>query len=206
MNFERKFYRSIDELIEYLDENNAVWKASAAYKESQKYFVRRVDDFDSRFPIESRLLMLKMQPAFKRCEQRFILPRINATVYAGLKTKLQDDTALTAEESILVEYIKDACIYFALSWAMKVLRVTLFPEGVLQSYVSDRSSTTSKKVSEKMETELAAQEFEVQFNEALKDIETLQTKNNPNTITDEQRCEITRPRYKFDDDDSFVSL
>lgn len=205
-NLERKYYRAIDELIEYLDETNTVWKSSDAYKQSQRYFVRSVSDFDDRFPIESRLLMLKMQPAFKRCERRYILPRVNETVYAAIKAKQEAGTPLTGDENDLVELIKDACIYFALAWSMKVLRVTLFPEGVLQSYISDRTSTTSRKVSEKMETELAAQQFNEQFLESLHDIEKLQTKNNPNTITNEMRCEITRPSYGFDDEDAFVSL
>lgn len=205
-NFERKYYRSIDELIEYLDEHSDEWKASDAFKQSQRYFVRSVDDFNDRFPIDSRLLMLKLQPAFKRCERRYILPRVNSEIFDAIKTKQKAGEALSDPETDLVELIKDACIYFALAWAMKVLRVTLFPEGVLQSYISDRNSTVSRKVSEKMETELAAQEFNKQFLESLQDIEKFQTKNNPNTITDEMRCEITRPRYGFDDDDAFVSL
>lgn len=204
--FERKYYRSIDEMIEYLDETNTVWKASDAYKQSQRYFVRSLDDFNDRFPIDSRLLMMKLQPAFKRCERRYIIPRINNITYEAIKTKQLDGTVLTVPEMDLVELIKDACIFFALAWAMKVLRVTLFPEGVLQSYVSDRNSTTARKVSEKMETELAAQEFNKQFLESLHDIEKLQTKNNPNTITNEIRCEITRPKYGFDDDDAFASF
>lgn len=203
---ERKYYKAIDDLIDYLDANSAVWKASNAYKESQKYFVRLTADFDESFPINSRLLLMKLQPGFRQCERKHIIPLITQTTNDALKTKLKDGTALSSEETNLVALIKEACVYHALAWGMRVLRVALFPEGVLQRYTSERMSTKGSKPSEKLETELAAQEFTKQAKEVLHEIEKIQTAAAITEPDPEIVKAISTPNFKFDDCDGFVSL
>lgn len=204
--FERKYYKSVDDLIDYLDANSATWKASNAYKESQKYFVRTTSDFDESFPIQSRLLLIKLQPGLKQCERKHIIPLITKTKYDALKLKFENSTALTPEESILVDLIKDACVYHALAWGMRMLRVTLFPEGVLQRYTSDRQSTKASQVPQKLEAELIAQEFKKQAEDLLRDIEEQITKTSTNTIEPEVLETIVTPKFQFDDTDDFASM
>lgn len=203
---ERKYYKAVDLLIEYLDTYNAVWKASDAFKDSQKYFVRSTSDFDEVFQINSRLLLIKLQPGIKQCERKHIIPLITQEVNDAIKLKLQNGTDLTDAEKSLVVLIKEACVFHALAWAMKVLRVTLFPEGILQRYTSDRMSTKATKPSEKLETELAAQEFTKQSKEALKEIEILLTAVAITNPDPEVIKQVSTPIYGFDDCDGFASL
>jgi len=62
------------------------------------------------------------------------------------------------EEDVL-KLTEEACVYFSMAWAMKRLKVTLFPEGLLQSYVGDRNTNKARKTPENLETQLVAQEF-----------------------------------------------
>ena len=204
-NLERKYYKAFDELIQYLDENNTLWKSSTAFQESQKYFIRTTADFDPYYPINSRLLLLKLQPAFRQCEKRQIMPRLPEGEFNAIKDKLKSSTALDAEETLLVDLIKEACVFHALAWGMRVLRVTLFPEGVLQNFTSDRTTTKGRLPSVKLETELAAQEFEKRSKEVLQELESLVTTQNGENTAEDIDC-MSNPTYTFDDDDSFVSL
>lgn len=203
---ERKYYKAVDDLIDYLDANSAIWKASNTFKASQKYFVRKTSDFDESFPIHSRLLLIKLQPGLRQCERKHIIPLITQTTYDAIKLKFKNNTALSNDEAVLVDLIKEACVYHALAWGMRVLRVTLFPEGVLQRFTSDRNSTKATQASMKLETELAAQEFSKQAKELLQEIEKQVTKTTNQTITPEVFEDILDPLYKFDDNDKFVSL
>lgn len=204
-NLERKYYKAFDELIQYLDENNTLWKSSTAFQESQKYFVRTTADFDPYYPINSRLLLIKLQPAFRQCEKRQIMSRLPEGKYDTIKNKLKAATALDAEETLLVDLIKEACVFHALSWGMRVLRVTLFPEGVLQAYKSYTQTTKASIPSVKLETELAAQEFSKRSEEVLQELEGLVTDQNGANTAEDIDC-MSNPNYTFDDDDSFVSL
>jgi hypothetical protein len=204
--FERKYYKAIDDLIDYLDENSVIWKASAAYKESQKYFVRLTSDFDEYFPIKSRLLLQKLQPGFRQCERKHIIPIISSELSSELKTKLKDGIALNETESQLLELIKEACVFFSLSWGIRVLRVTLFPEGVLQRFAPDSMTTKASQPPLKLEAELAAQEFKKRAVEVLQDIQQSISVSHPETATSEELNEMSDPDFKFDDDDAFVSL
>ena len=203
--FERKYYRALDDLIDYLDEENTLWKNSDAYAKSQRYYVRTTSDFDEYFPINSRFLLYKIQPGLRICERREIIPIIGMELHEQLKSNLKTDTLLSEEEENLIDLIKEACVWYALSWSMKVLRVNLFPEGILQSYVGDRISSKATKVSEKMEVELAAQEFAKQAQDVLLDIQKLVCLLKPEA-TQEQKDSITKPNFGFDDCDDFVSL
>ncbi len=205
-NFERKYYKAVDSLIDYLDLKSAIWKASDAFKLSQKYFVRLTSDFDEVFPIHSRLLLLRLQPGFKQCERKKIIPLISQATNDALKEKLKAGTALTEAETTLVNLIKEACVFHSLSWGMRLLRVALFPEGILQKFTSDRQSTRGSKPSEKLETELAAQEFGKQAEEVLLEIEKNITKTSNSVTTAEELKTLTTPKFPFDDSDGFVSL
>lgn len=204
-NFERKYYKALDELIEYLDENNATWLASDEYKKTQDYFVRTTADFDEYFPIQSRYLLIKLQPGLRQCETRKIIPIVTKATFDALKTKLKGNTELNESEQLLYSTIKEACVYHALAWAMRLLRVTLFPEGILQSYASEQISTKATQPSQKYETELAAQEFKKHSEEVLLALKKLSAAATE-AATDEQKATITCPDFGFDCDDDFVTM
>ncbi|OBQ56108.1 hypothetical protein JJL45_05155 [Tamlana sp. s12] len=200
---ERRYYKALDNMLDYLDEFSATWMASEEYKATQKYYVRKTSDFEDVYPIESRLLFLRLLPGFRRAEKKHIIPIITPAVNSDFKTRLQTGGLFNDDEKDLLELLKEASIYSALAWGMRVLRITLFPQGILQSFVTERMTTQGRKPSEKLETELAAQELEKRAREVLTELQTIVS---PPTQTDIDSLCPTNPNFAFDDDDGFVSM
>jgi hypothetical protein len=213
-SLEKHFYKSIDTLLEVLDDINPIfkpadgetppvkWKNTEAYLKTHRLFVRSTSDFDNYFPISSRLLLLKLQPGLSQCERLDIVPRIGKDKNKELKAALLEPSSEV--DADLLELIKEACVYYALAWGVRRLRVSLLPEGVLQRYSGERVNSKNTKVPEKMEAELTAQTFEADAEKVLKAIESYTTALNSTT---EPTSEFsTDPDFEFDDDDNFVSM
>lgn len=181
-NLERKYYGAIDDLIYFLDTSKTdtetstsiytVWTASDAFKASNRLFVRTLEEFNFVFPIESRLLFMKLFSGLEDCEENQIKPRIGNEKYTELKTKLKENTAITDEKDLnLLKLIRRATVFYALAWSIPRLSVQLYPEGVLQYVVSDRATTQGLKPSLKSEPEAARQAFASDYEKAFVDIE-----------------------------------
>ncbi|WP_271407297.1 DUF6712 family protein [Tenacibaculum soleae] len=192
---ERSYYEALDDLIKYLDENIATWKTTPEYKLTHNLFIRTAHDFDQFFPIgNSRLLMLKLAPGIRLCENNEIKSRIGEDLFESLKT---DPTTNT----VLVSKIQEATAYYSLAWAMRRLSVQLFPEGVLQGFKSDRISARATKSAENNEAYSVAAYFEIDAKKAFIAIENIITKlNQP---ADEQIEPLT---FKADPNNKFISL
>lgn len=201
---EKRYYRALDDLIDILDESKPEnynelpeeqqketiyykWINSEAYKKVKALFVNSVDEFNDTFQIESRLLLLKLSSGMAECERKEILPRIGKEKFESLKT--QEPTSEADKE--LLNLIKQATIFYSLAWAIPRMSVTIFPEGVLQYQVSDRTNTQAKKPALLNEHELTRQAFAESANQRLIDIENL-LKPIPETTTTE-RIEVLRP-------------
>jgi hypothetical protein len=158
-SLEKHFYKSIDTLLEVLDDINPIfkpadgetppvkWKNTEAYLKTHRLFVRSTSDFDNYFPISSRLLLLKLQPGLSQCERLDIVPRIGKDKNKELKAALLEPSSEV--DADLLELIKEACVYYALAWGVRRLRVSLLPEGVLQRYSGERVNSKNTKVPEK---------------------------------------------------------
>lgn len=169
---ERSYYEALDDLIKYLDENIAAWKTTDQYKVTHNLFINTANDFDDIFPIgNSRLLLMKLAPGQRRCENKHIKAIIGKELFAELKA---DPT--TNEE--LVAKIKEATAYYALAWAMRRFSVQLFPEGALQAYKSDRLTTNASKPAENNEAYSVAAYFEIDAKETFAEIEQIITDMN----------------------------
>jgi hypothetical protein len=181
---EKRYYRALDDLIKFLDRSKVaqesptslytIWTASDAFKKTQKLFIRTVEEFDSFFPIQSRLLLIKLAPGISDCEQYEIRPRVSVEKINALKLALKSNTAITdATEIELIRLIRQASVSYSLAWSMPRLSVQLYPEGVLQHVTSDRATTRGAKPTLKNETQEARQAFEIDYKRALSDIEKL---------------------------------
>lgn len=165
---ERKYYRALDDLLHYLEESELPeWKASDEYKKHQKSIFKTTDEFNEHFPIESRLLLLRMLPGINQCIAHEIKPRVGDV----LNQLLSDDIQPDKEE--LNFCVKQACAYYALAWALPRFSVQMFPEGVLQKYTSDRMTSQAKKVPELNEIAWAKQSFEEDYNKAIARLEMI---------------------------------
>lgn len=211
-NLEKKFYKSLDKLLELLDNKNpslslapaeVKWKATDAFKKTHRLFVRSTKDFDQSFPIDSRLLLIKLQPGLHQCERRQILPRIGQEKFDLLKNILNGTDADSELDQDLLDLIQEACVFSALAWGLRRLRVSLLPEGVLQRYSGDRSNTKSSLPPAKMEAELAAQSFEADAEKVLKQIESY---TSPPPTAEELKDQDVFPQdFNPCEDDNFLT-
>lgn len=214
-NLQKRAYRSIDVLLNYMDENFKFWKESEKFKVTHKHFVRTIEDFNGAFVIESRLLLAKLIPGIEQCERREIIPRIGKTTYDALKTKViyiasgkpdgqEDPGAITEPEALLLDYIKDASAYYALYWGLPRLQLNLFPEGILQSVRGDRTTIRGRSVPQVPIIDQASKLFKGDCDNALMRIEESIKEMFP-PIIDETIEEEEQSDYAFDDDDNFAS-
>lgn len=202
---QRLAYRSIDDLITYLDANEASWKTSDAYKETHKLLIRNTAEFDSYYTINSRLLFLKLAPGIAQCETRNIIPRIGDVIYQDLKTKRQAGTTLTDNEKLLLSHVQEACAYYALAWGLPRLQLTLFPDAIMYSIRSDRSSISARKAAEAMEVDSMSQKFQKDADYALREIEKIMAKHFAEELeAPTETSEEIKP-FGFSADDTFVS-
>jgi len=198
---EKRYYRGLDDLIEFLDnipfndnptsqqqefENNlhTAWKESQAFKELNSLFINTVDEFNRFFRIDSRLILLKLSPGIKDCEDYQILSRIGKTKFEELKTKQKNSVPIDNEtDLLLLKLIKQACVFHSLAWAMHRYSVNLYPDGVLQHYTSDRATIRGQKPALNLEVHTAKMAFEEDAAKALIAIEQLVA---PPVIIDEK--------------------
>lgn len=181
---EKRYYRALDDLIKFLDRSKVetenaqtlytIWTNSEAFKATHELMIRTVKEFDTVFPINSRLLLLKLAPGISDCEQYEIRPRVGDEKLTTLRTKLKSNTDLTDATDIeLIRLIRKASVAYSFAWAMPRLSVQLYPEGVLQHVTSDRATTRGAKPALKNETQEARQAWETDYKRALIEIEKL---------------------------------
>ncbi|MFY0481467.1 DUF6712 family protein [Flavobacterium sp. PLA-1-15] len=158
-DLERKYYRSIDALINFMDKKVSGWKSSDAYKLTHNLFIRTVAEFEESFIIDSsRLLFIKLAPGIKKAETEEILPRIGKEAFLTLKEGLKENA--TGLDQQLLSFIREALVYESLSWAIPRMSAQLFPEGVLQVSDASRLTTAARTAAIKNTAEALAQRFE----------------------------------------------
>lgn len=199
-NRELKYYRSLDDMLQYLDiSGGATWLESEARKKLSQFFVNSTSDFEDFFPIESRLLLIKLMPGIRKAERDYIKPTIGEARFDQLKQEAANGDSVT--DKILFALVKEAIVFYALSWGMTRLTVSLFPEGVLQQYVSDRMSAKPSKTPEFLQSQLAHQEFAKDADKVLLDIQKHLRKQE----VDSQEEKDIEYNLDFNDEDLFVN-
>lgn len=203
-DIEKRSFRALDELIKYMDADYVLWKASAQYKASHKLFVRTTAEYDLHYVMNSRLLLIKLQPGMALAEKREILPRITREVFDVLKAKRNgtNTTPLTETEQVLLPLIQEACVYSSLSWGIPRLQATLFPEGILQSIRSDRATIKGRTAFQGNQVDQLSQLFKEDSARVLMEIEKVLKPEevvvvDPNAVPEEP--------FGFSEDDNFVS-
>lgn len=213
-NLQRRSYKATDSLINYLDENSDQWKDSEAFTASHKLFVRSLKDFEPRYQLSSSLLLLKLSPGLDMCEKRDITSRITKELFDALKAKVlyfakepngTGQEAITANEAIMIELIKDACCYYSLAWGIKRLQVNLFPEGILQPIRSDRATLKARSVPQFLEVDQVSNLFQEDCNNALAEIESHYKVMFPPTVEETTTTTKTEDPYGFNEADNFVN-
>lgn len=171
---ERKYYRALDDLLHYLENNLPEWKNSEAHRKLQESIFKTTTDFNEHFPLDSRLLLIKLQPGIKLCLRNEIRVRLGDELLTQLLT-----ADITPDKEELYYEVKQACACYAMSWAMPRLSVKLFPHGVLQSYVGEQQTAQARQVPSGDALAYAKQYFESDFKKAIANIETILKASEP---------------------------
>lgn len=204
-NLQKRSYKAIDVLINYMDNNFDVWKASTSFTKSHELFVRTTEDFSQFYTLESRLLLIKLRPGLSMCESYEIIPRIGQELYESLKTKKAQPETLSADEKKMIFLIQKSSAYSSLSYGLPRLQVNLFPEGILQSIRSDRSTVKARQVPQFLEIKQVADLFKKDADNSLLEVESHYKKMFPPAIiTPTETATISNP-YGFDENDTFVN-
>lgn len=202
---EKRYYRALDDLIKFLDRSKveheltttiySIWTNSDAFKATHDLFIRTVADFDKVFPLQSRLLLIKLAPGISDCEQYEIRPLIGTEKMNALKQAQKQNSPITDEKDLeMIRLIRKASVSYSFAWAMPRLSVQIYPEGVLQHVTSDRATTKGAKPTLKNETQEAAQAWRSDFDKVIMEIEKL---IQPAPVVDE--CTSVIPDQKFGD-------
>ncbi len=145
----RKAYKTLDRLISFLENNvEAIdeWKNSEVRTLMNSLFISSTSKFDAIFPIDKSLrFFLKILPFVKEVERKQIRPILGAELFTSLKEKKAAGTLLEADEDLL-EYVNNAIPFLTMSIATKRLSLQVIPEGVVQSFVSERQTSQAKSV------------------------------------------------------------
>lgn len=213
-NLQKRAFKAIDSLIFYMDENYDVWKESEQFKVTHKFYLRTLEDFSEAYVLDSRLLLIKLVPGIKRAEKREIYPRIGAELNESLKSKIlykasgaTGDTSkeLSEDEALLIDLIKEACAYYALSWAFTRLQVNIFPEGVLQAVRGDSITVKGRKTPEVPVIDQIAKLFKEDADVILLDIENQILKMFPPEPVERNEYQTNEDTFGFGEDDPFVT-
>jgi len=201
---ERDYYKALDLVLEFLEiEKSTTWLASPKRLRQNQYFVNTTKDFEEYFPIQSRLLLLKLQPGIRKAERDEILSVLGVSKFDTYKTLILAGNGITAPLLPMYKLIQEALVYYAIAWGMSHLSVQLLPEGTLQKYASEQKNTLSSKVPEQLQTQLAEERFLADANRIMKTVQNMLTQENESDLT------YVNPQdfifdFGFDENDNFV--
>lgn len=189
-NLEIKYYKAVDNLLDLLADNTN-YQASASYKSLNNLIVHKTSDFDDFYPIESRLLLLKLIPGLRLAEYQEIYHALTQTDY-----ELAHSDIGQLDDSLVI-YIKGALIYSALAWSMSRLSVNLLPEGVQQFLTDTDATTQGKKTPQNLEHNLAEQKFKKDADFYLSKIHAYYKENQPDVILEDLPDQL-KPSFNSD--------
>lgn len=203
-SLDRKYYNSVDELLELIQDLQ-VWKTSKAYELMHSAWVHSTDHLQEFYPQGNRMLLMKLAPGLLRAQRKEIKSRIGSERYLEYDAIVK--SAVPSEDFVVSDIIakcREAIILSAIHWALVRLRVTIFPEGILQAYTGDRNTTKARKVPENSAIELTALAYKNDAAARLLELEAMVTALQP--IEVKQANTTNRPLTMSDPDDKFLAL
>lgn len=138
-------HEAVDVLLDFLQEHlsddpdasgiAAAWGGSATYADLKGLFVNDVEIFENIFFINgSRRVLMAVLPSIREAQENEIRPCLTQEKYDEL-IELQRDDELADEDKVIVEKIRPALVYLALSKAVKRLAVEVLPNGLFLNLV-----------------------------------------------------------------------
>ena len=162
---ERKFYKALDELIEYI-ELDPLWRGSSSFVKMHSSWANSTSVFKTFYPDGNRMLMLRLAPGLLKTQNNEVASRI-PLIARLISTTLNNGLPVLPEHEPLLALCQEAIIYGGLVWGLKRLRVALYPEGILQKFRGDRSQGNARAIPIDLAIQATAQAFQGDLDTAL---------------------------------------
>jgi hypothetical protein len=129
-------FANLETLLTYMEANKAsyaLWTASTSYTVFKESFINTAADFNKYFNINSsRITFLAFKAVMKKVEDFFVKAYLDATTYAGIKTRIAAGTT-TAADTNLLAYIQPAVAHLTVANALKTQAVVINKNGFVVS-------------------------------------------------------------------------
>lgn len=203
----RNYQRALDRLIRFLNENAGSlpeWKDSEARKSSLNLFINTSAHFNRLFAIDdSPVFFLRLAPIMREIERKHIKPILGTEKFDELKEAIRSGDELSETDQELYDYICDPIPLLTMGMAVKRFSLTVIPEGVVQNFFSERTTT---KASIPATIDLVNSVSKSLFADGLKVLDELKkywSIKNAEEVTDETITEFL-PKGKITD--KFIGL
>lgn len=183
---ERRYYESVDEIInfimdsEVLEPSDYMTQFSGLYVPNLKAFQKYVNINDSH------LLYFKLAPSLRLCEQREIINRMG--------DKFPEYKAVAMRDSYIHGLVQNICVYFAMADGIQKFSVQLFPEGLMKA---GKESQANKRSASGYDKESMTLFYRSELASLLKMLEIEMKKLEP--------VYTSKPQINFGCDDGFVT-
>ncbi|HAH24964.1 MAG TPA: hypothetical protein DCL77_14620 [Prolixibacteraceae bacterium] len=149
---QRKGLKAMDRLIKFVDDKKfSEWVSSEAYKESRELLIWNADIYERYFPIErNRRVFLMLMPMIRKVQLDHILPRLGATAYQALLTKVKSNVISEAADRQLYDLVCYPIAELALSEAFIKFPTQLFPENMTRQFWNAGNGAAALVLREKL--------------------------------------------------------
>lgn len=139
----RNYQKAYDRLIRFLNANNfAEWDNSTAKKNTLSLFIDTPEHFNRLFAIDdSPVFFLRIAPLMREVERKHIKPILGTEKFNALKELIQSGAEMSEQDQELYDYVCDPIPLITMSMAVKRFSLTVIPEGVVQNFFSERSTS-----------------------------------------------------------------
>lgn len=202
----RNYHKAFDRLIKFLNENADTfpeWAESDARTNTLSLFINTAVHFNSLFPIDnSDEFFLRLAPIQRKIERKYIKPILGAEEFNALKEVIQSGDELDEQEQELYDYVCDPIPWLTMSEAVKIFSLQVLPDGVVQNYISDRSSRKASQPATLEQVNNIAKTFRADGIQLLDELK----KYWATLVTDDSEPDIDEFIPGMEDTDKFISL
>lgn len=164
------YYRSIDRLIDWMDDNEIPeWMNTDTKKAMTGQLIKSAAEFDMYYPIDrSSRFFVMVSPFVREVERRHIRPALGRELYEkyiGVVT----DPPLSDDEKAWKEWIYPAIPLLTMSIAFRRMPLALIPFGVVRNHISQSQTMNASNPANMNEIFTIARDLEKQGLTAIAD-------------------------------------
>lgn len=157
-------FNNLEIMLQFMEDNEAdypLWVASSGYTRNKELFINSSRDFNDQFDINmSRLAFRKIRAIIKDIEQFEIKPMLGGDFYAEIKDLILNKTPFSAEQQIVVDYVKKAIAYFTVAKAVAAGWSMFTVAGLVAVEHDNTTNSQLEKTASNEQASLKIREYE----------------------------------------------